>query len=100
MLQIPISAVPSQVMSVQLGGQSCQIKVYQKSTGVYCDLAVNNVPVVTAVLCLDRNKLVRHKYLGFVGDLAFVDTQGKSDPDYTGFGTRYQLIYLESTDLT
>jgi hypothetical protein len=99
MLQIPISAVPSQKLAVLLGGQPCQINVYQKSTGVFLDLLVNNAPIVTAALCLDRGRVVRHKYLGFVGDLAMVDTKGKSDPDYNGFGSRYLLVYLEASDL-
>ena len=99
MLQIPISAVPSQSLSVQLAGQQCQISVYQKSTGVFMDLSANGVPIVSAMLCLDRVKLVRHPYLEFIGDLAFVDTQGAQDPDYTGFGARYLLIYLEASDL-
>jgi hypothetical protein len=99
MLQIPILAVPSQSMTVTLGGQLCQISLYQKSTGVYLDLSVNDAPIVTASLCTDRARLVRHKYLGFVGDLVVVDTMGSSDPDYTGFGTRYALIYLEASDL-
>jgi hypothetical protein len=99
MKQIPIASTPSQTLNVTLGAQSCKINLYQKSTGVYLDLSINNVPIVTAVLCLDRVKLVRHAYLGFIGNLGFIDTQGKADPDYTGFGTRYQLIYLEVTDL-
>lgn len=99
MLQIPISAVPSQTLAVLLGSQPCQIKLYQKSTGVFLDLMVTNAPIVTAALCLDRARVVRHKYLGFVGDLAIFDTKGKRDPDYTGFGTRYVLVYLETSDL-
>lgn len=99
MLQISLSAVPSQSLSVQLAGQQCQIDVYQKSTGVFLDLSVNNAPIVTAMLCLDRVTLVRHRHLGFIGDLAFVDTQGAADPDYTGFGARYLLIYLEASEL-
>jgi hypothetical protein len=99
MLQIPISATPSQSLSVQLAGQQCQIKIYAKSSGVFLDLSVNNTPIRTAVLCMDRVKLVRHPYLGFIGDMTFVDTQGKHDPDYTGFGSRYVLTYLEASDL-
>lgn len=99
MLQIPISAVPSQALTVLLGGQLCRINLYQKSTGVFLDLLANNAPIVTAALCLDRARVVRHKYLGFLGDLAMVDTKGKSDPDYSGFGSRYMLVYLDPTDL-
>jgi hypothetical protein len=99
MLQIPISAVPSQTLSVLLGGQLCRINLYQKSTGVFLDLLVNNAPMVTAALCLDRARVVRHKYLGFVGGLVMVDTKGKSDPDYSGFGSRYVLVYFDASEL-
>lgn len=92
-LLVPLAAVPSQQIGVQLGEQACKIAVYQKTTGLYLDLRVSDNPVVTGVLCLDRNKLVLDAYLGFVGDLAFVDTQGFSDPDYTGLGSRFVLAW-------
>ena len=95
MLQIPIKATPSQTLSVILGGQDCKISIRQKSTGVFLDLLVADSPVIMSQLCLDRVMLVRHPYLGFIGDLAFVDTQGVTDPAYSGFGDRYRLVYTE-----
>ena len=50
---IPLKPVPSQTLSVLLNGQNCQISVYQKSTGVYLDLHINNSPIVT-----DRKSVV------------------------------------------
>lgn len=100
MLVIPLSASPSQQVSVTLNGQNCVIRVYQKSTGVYADLTVNNVVLFTAVLCHDRDRLVRYKYLGFSGDLSFIDSQGSTDPDYTGFGSQYFLVYLSPDEVT
>jgi hypothetical protein len=99
MLTIPLQPTPSQSLSIVLANQNCQINVYQKSTGMYLDLAVSNAALIDAVICLDRVRMVREKYLGFIGDLAFVDTQGTSDPVYSGLGARYQLIYLEASDL-
>ena len=96
---VPLAAIPSPKVSILLGGQNCQIKVYQKTTGVYLNLSVNNTQVVSGVICRDRVAIVRDAYLGFVGDLSFFDTQGTSDPDYTGFGSRFQLVYLEASDL-
>lgn len=100
MQTIPLQAVPSQSLSVLLAGQNCQLAVYQKSTGLFLDLSMNNTPVLTTVLCRDRVKLVRQTYHGFVGDLAFVDTLGFSDPDYTGLAGRFALVYLEAADIT
>lgn len=96
---IPLQAVPSQTLSVMLGGQNCQIEVYQKTTGVYLDLYINNAPIITTVLCRDRVRLIRQPYFGFIGDLTFADTQGANDPDYTGLGGRFELVYLEAVDL-
>lgn len=99
MMTIPLQGVPSQSLSVVLGGQSCQINVYQRATGLFLDLFVNNAPIILAALCLDRVRLVRTTYQGFVGDLAFADSLGTSDPSYEGLDGRFQLLYLEASDL-
>jgi len=99
MRKIPLRAVPSQSLSVVLAGQSCQINVYEKSTGMYLDLFVNHQPIVTTALCHDRVRIVREGYRGFLGDLAFIDTRGHADPEYTGLGDRFILTYLEAAEL-
>ncbi|MFK2876885.1 hypothetical protein ISP25_07385 [Rhodanobacter hydrolyticus] len=83
-----------------LGGQVCQISLYQKSTGLFMDLTVNNVVLMTCVVCLNRTLMVRLSYLGFIGDLVFVDTQGADAPSYTGLGSRWLLFYLAPSDVT
>lgn len=99
MLEIPLDPVPFQDLSVQLGGQNCQISVYELTTGLFLDLSVDNTPIVTGVLCNDRCRIVREAYLGFIGDLSFIDTQGTDAPQSTGLGDRWQLLYLEPSDL-
>jgi hypothetical protein len=99
MLVIPITAVPSQTITVQLAGQPCRIAIYQKTTGLYLDLFLNDVVVVTGVLCLDAVFLVRDPYFNFIGDLSFFDMQGGEDPLYTGLGSRWFLAYLAPGEL-
>lgn len=94
MQNIPISAMPSQSLQTTLGGQNCKINIYTLSTGLFLDLFVNNSPILTGIICRDRLKLIRLAYLGFIGDLSFVDTQGTDDPVYTGLGSRFLLMYL------
>lgn len=91
---IPLTAVASQSFSVQLGTQNCSINFYQKSTGLFFDLALNGTTIVQSMICLNLVGLVRESYLGFTGQLTFFDTQGTNDPDYTGLGSRYQLVYI------
>ncbi len=96
---ITTTSTASQTLNIKLGDQYCMINLYQKSTGLYLDLYVNNAPIVTGVLCRDRVKLVRQTYLGFIGDLTFFDTEGFTDPDYTGLNSRFELAYMELSDL-
>lgn len=96
---IPLQPIPSQTFAVTLAGQSCVIAVYAKTTGLYLDLTLSGLPIVGAVRCHNLVRLVRQAYLGFVGDLAFVDTQGTTDPVYTGLGSRYVLAYFAPDEL-
>jgi len=105
---IPINDVFSQTIpSVQLGGQNTQINLYQKNNNhLYCDVSVNNSPITTGVLCLNMVRIVRSAYLGFIGDLMFIDQQGTFtppstglDPSSPGLGTRFLLCYLTPADL-
>jgi hypothetical protein len=107
MQTIPIQDVYSQTLTVQLAGQNTQINIYQKfDTALFCDVYVNNAPIITGVRCRNMVRIVRDAYLGFVGDLMFVDQQGTFtapstglDPSSPGLGSRYLLCYLSAADL-
>jgi hypothetical protein len=90
---IPLAAMPDQSLQVSLGGQNCTLRVYQKRTGLYVDIYVNNAPLAYGVRAFNMNKLVRNGYLGFVGDLYFYDTKGAAEPRYSLLGTRFVLLY-------
>jgi hypothetical protein len=90
---IPIDPMANQIFSVKLAGQDCIIEIRQKRTGVFVDLTVNTVKILTGCIALDRVNLISDDYRGFIGSLQFQDMQGKSNPDYSGFGTRWVLRY-------
>lgn len=98
---IPLAAVPSQSLTANLNNQTTQLNIYQRYSGLYMDVYVNDQLVIGGCICQNQNRIVRSAYLGFSGDLAFYDTQGSDDPDYTGFGSspRYLLTYLLPSDL-
>lgn len=101
MQTVPIQAIPAQTLQVVLGGQNCQIAISQKPQGVFVDVSVDDVNIVTAVLAHDAVPLICREYTGFIGNLLFIDTQGSDDPNYTGMGSRFTLNYLtaEENDL-
>lgn len=103
MLIVPLSAIPNQQVQAQLNNQNCTIALQQMAYGLFLTLYVGSALIITNAVCENMNRTVRNAYLGFSGDLAFVDTQGNSDPVYMGLGggaARFQLYYLTSSDLT
>lgn len=97
MVVIPVAAVPSQTLAVTLAAQPAQIALRTLGDNLYLDLIVRGVAIVTTRICRNQQRLLLDViYRGFLGDLMFVDTQGETDPVYTGMGTRYQLVYLNA----
>jgi hypothetical protein len=95
-LVVPIQPIPNQTLQVDLNGQASIISIYQSAYALFMDLHVGNELVVCGVICENLNRIVRSLYLGFSGDLVFVDTQGspQQDPVYTGLGSRFVLVYI------
>ena len=98
MLEIPLQPVPSQSTKVVLGGQNCQLLVYQKPQGVFVDINVDGVDVSVGTIARDTVPLISRDYAGVSGNVLFIDTQGNSDPSYTGFGGRFSLVYLTAEE--
>src|SRR6185312_3394674 len=99
MITVSLEAVKEQTVNVALNQQQCSIRLVQREIAIYIDLSVNNVPLIQGVPCLYDNKMVRYSYLGFSGDLVFLDTQGTSDPEYSNLGVRYKLFYMTEAEL-
>lgn len=93
MLQIPLQPIPSQFVKTVLGGQNFQILLQQKEQGLFADVNVNGVDIVTSVIARDNDDILCRKYTGVIGTLRFLDLQGSTDPVYTGLNSRYVLIY-------
>lgn len=90
---IPLARVPSQKILVTLDGQGCTLVLRSLGGRQYLSLSVDSVPVFYNVLMVDRIPLKKYSYLPFSGDIAPVDMQGSSDPDWQQWGTRFQLVY-------
>ena len=99
MQTIPIKAVPSQQFQVTLDGQLCAFSIYVKNQCMFFDALVNGAKISYSVQCKNLVNLIPTAYLGFMGLLVFYDTQGTSDPVYTGLGSRWVLLYLDAADL-
>lgn len=92
---VPLSPVAFQALEVPLSGHVLGVRLQQRSTGLYLSLSLDGVGLIAGLLCQDRTWLVRKSYFGLPGDLVFVDTQGTDDPQWSGLGTRFVLLYEE-----
>lgn len=104
MLLVPLISTPNQIQVVPLDGESVQLVVNQRSNGLYMDVYLNGDAIVLGVICENRNRIIRNRYFGFPGDFVFNDTQAAPDaegsnPDYTGLGGRFQLLYIEESEI-
>jgi len=97
LMTVPLRPVPSQQFDIVLSKQPCTIRLYQKLEQIYLDLAIGGIPCITGALCRDRMRIVQSEYLGFIGDLYFVDQEGGQDPQYVGLGSRWLLMHEVSS---
>lgn len=99
MQTITLQPIKAQRVSASLGGQDCQIRLVQRTSGLFIDVALNGIWIVQGVMCLNCNKLVRYEHLGLQGELFFADTVGDSDPVYDELGSRFQLFYATKEEM-
>jgi hypothetical protein len=94
---IPLQPVPSQQVACSLNGQAVTLNIYTRGAygflNLYIDVYSNGAIVVPGVICQNGNEIIRNGYFGFNGDFAFWDQEGSSDPQYTGLGSRWILVY-------
>ena len=93
---IPLKAVPSQKIIVDLATQSCTIAIRQLGGRQFLSLSVEGNIICQSVLMVDRSPIVRARYTGFIGDLMSVDIEKSEPPSFTGWGTRFILIYSDT----
>ena len=91
--QIPLRAVPAQTVQVTLAGQPVTLYLRQLGDRQYLSASWAGQVLCDTVLMVNRSAILRAPYTGFIGDIAVNDTQGDDAPDYTGWGSRWQLLF-------
>lgn len=94
-LQIATQAIPSQELAVVLNGQPCGISLREMGGKQYFSLTLNSVNLCKNVLIQHYTTLVNAPYSALVGDFIVIDTQGVEPPQYTGWESRWVLLYKD-----
>ncbi|MGL4756296.1 MAG: hypothetical protein ACRCXB_28415 [Aeromonadaceae bacterium] len=93
---IPIRAVPSQTVQITLAGQPVTLYLRQLGGRQYISVSWAGTVLCETVLMVNRSAIIRAAYTGFVGDIAVYDTQGDDAPEYTGWGSRWLLLFNDA----
>lgn len=91
--EIPLRPVPAQTVQVSLAGQPVTLYLRQLGGRQYLSASWAGEVLCDTVLMVNRSAIIRAAYTGFIGDIAVYDTQGDEAPDYTGWGSRWQLLF-------
>lgn len=97
MIQIPISAIPNQSLSIQLDQNNFDIRIHACGSIMAVDIAINNEVVVTGIRATGGYPLIMYPYLEN-GNLTII-TENDEYPDYTRFGIDQFLIYASTEEL-
>lgn len=92
---IPIMDVPSQKLTVNLGGQITDIALTMRLGNLYADVSSNGREVINGRVCLNQEPLIREFFREFEGELYFEDLQGEDSPVFGGLGSRFLLRWIE-----
>lgn len=101
-LEIPVRATPNQSFQVLLEGQNCTIRLYSRAIEdiehLFMDLAIDQTVIFAGVICQDMERLKLYPIWPFSGQLVFVDMNGDDEPEWSGLGERWKLLYLTKED--
>ena len=95
---IPIQPTPSQTVKTTVGNAQLRILIACKNQGTFVSINMDDEDISNNVLAHDYCPLIQSDYLGFPGNLMFIDTQGEEDPDYKLLGSRWILVYLTAEE--
>jgi len=85
--EIPVEAKPNQFFSTSLDGITWGITLETRLNGLYISLVRGNELVLSNRVCRNR---VSVGY-GF----SFIDIEENKDPEYSGLGVRYILVWTD-----
>lgn len=92
-VEVPLSALPSQELSLVLGNQDVTVRVLTRGDYLYLDVLKETDPVILGQLIVTGQNLLPVGLSDFVGNFQMIDLNGDSDPVYTGLGTQFRLLY-------
>ena len=104
MLEIPLTNIPNQELSIDLNDQDCTIQVRQIGAYLYLTLWVNQSLIIENAICMPTQRILQGMIRGFTGNFVLFDFStgwaNQGLPNYEELGTRFKLTYLTESELS
>lgn len=73
MIEIPLTSYPDQELQIDLGGQACTIRVFERAGFMYMDLTVRRTKILKGTLCQPTTPIIPRTVRGFSGQFYVID---------------------------
>ncbi|WP_387690769.1 hypothetical protein [Photorhabdus sp. RM71S] len=84
-VEIALSPLPNQTTSFSINGDLIDLTLESRLGKIFATVQKNGEYLVCNRICRNLSYLCRW--------LIFVDIEGNSDPEYSGLGSRYKLVW-------
>lgn len=93
LIEIPLSAIPNQSITTNVGQQQITVEVYQRDTGLFCNIHLGATLIIAGMKC--NNSVYLNQYpTSLVGYLFFYTKSGR-DFTYADLGNDAFLLYSD-----
>lgn len=102
MIEVPLTSIPNQEVSIELNEQDCTIQIRQLGKYTYLTLWHGSTLITENAICMPGVAILQGYIQNFEGNFVLVDS---SDPnnqqlsDYRELGSRFLLLYVTPEEI-
>ena len=104
MIEISLTPYPDQELQIDLGGQPCTIRLFERAGFMYMDLTVRRTKILKGALCQPTTPIIPETVTGFSGQFYVIDSMAatagsQESPAFAEWGARYKLYWFPADEL-
>lgn len=93
LMEVPLSAIPHQLVAVVVGNQAFQFEIRQMGSSIFSSVIVDGNQITRNVRATNGGELFPWPDQRVGTQFYWEDSQGDEPPQYEGLGSRWHLTY-------
>jgi hypothetical protein len=99
MIEIPLSAIPNQSLSIQLDQNNFDLRIHDCGNIITFDVTINNVIILQGIRAVASYPLIPYEYLENGNFVILTGNDNQDIPYWDRFGIDQYLIYASQAEL-